>query len=237
MTERTRVIVIDDHPVVAMGLRHADQQVEVAAAVGSVEELLLMPPVEADVILLDLQLGSGGQVCGTEAIRLLLDNGLGPVVIYTSVAEDMILVACVAAGATGAVTKQASPQVLGDVVRMAAKGLTWFDPAVAGALQRLKTGRHAGALSVQQAAALRLRGQGLTQRAIAERIGVSDAEIVNKYLRSAVEKLTDPNDQPETTGRHPGAGIDDLAQRSGLASGLVRHVDVDPRRPDRPGKR
>jgi DNA-binding NarL/FixJ family response regulator len=97
--ERTRVIVIDDHPVVTMGLRHPDQELEVVDAVGSVEDLLRKPPVDAEVVLLDLQLGAAGLVCGTEAIRLLLDNGLGPVVIYTSVAEDMILVACIAAGA------------------------------------------------------------------------------------------------------------------------------------------
>jgi hypothetical protein len=106
----------------------------------------------------------------------------------------------------------------------------WVDPLVAGALRRLADGRHAGALSPQQANALRYRGQGLTQRAIAERIGVRDPDIVNKYLRTAVEKLGEPAGPGD--GRHPGAAIDDLARRTGLGSGLVHDDDVQPRRQD-----
>jgi DNA-binding NarL/FixJ family response regulator len=150
------------------------------------------------------------------------------VVIYTSLAEDMLLAACLAAGALGAVTKAAPPAVLGDVVGKAVDGITWVDPLVAGALRRLADGRHAGALSPQQANALRYRGQGLTQRAIADRIGVRDPEIVNKYLRAAVEKLGDPADSDD--GRHPGATINDLAWRSGVGRGLVQGTDVHPRR-------
>ena len=227
MTDRPTVVIIDDHPVVAMGLSHADSPVTVLAAVSTVEEFLRAPDPGAQVILLDLQLGPSGAV-GTQAIRLLLDNGRGPIVVFTSLAEDMLLAACLAAGALGAVTKAAPPTILRDVVDKAVAGMTWVDPLVAGALRRLADGRHAGALSPQQANSLRYRGQGLTQRAIADRIGVRDPEIVNKYLRAAVEKLSDGYEAGD--GRHPGAAIDDLARRSGLGSGLVRDADLQHRR-------
>jgi DNA-binding NarL/FixJ family response regulator len=161
---------------------------------------------------------------GTRAVRFLVDSGRAPVVVYTSLAEDMLLAACLAAGALGAVTKAAPPAVLRDVVDKAIAGITWVDPLVAGALRRLADGRHAGALSPQQANALHYRGRGLTQRAIAERIGVADPEVVNKYLRAAVEKLGGAH--PPADGRHPGAVIDDLARRSGLGPGLVTPGDL-----------
>jgi len=233
---RPRVVVIDDHPVVAMGLRHDDQEVEVVAEFSTVEDYLRAPAVPADVVLLDLQLGpatahAGARpVSGTRAIRLILDSGRGPVVVYTSLAEEMLLAACLAAGATGVVTKQAPPRTLGEVVRAAAHGHTWVDPLVAGALRRWADRRHAGTLSPQQANALRYRGQGLTQKAIAEKIGVSDPEIVYRYLRAAVDKLAEPDElrDAEAGGRHPGALTDDLARRSGLADDLVRHADLQP---------
>lgn len=223
MTGRPRVVVIDDHPVVALGLSHPDSPVQVLASFAAVEEYLRVPDPGAQAVLLDLQLHPAGAV-GTRAIRLLVDNGRAPVVVYTSFAEDMLLAACLAAGALGAVTKAAPPAVLRDVVDKAIAGATWVDPLVAGALRRLADGRHAGALSPQQANALRYRGQGLTQRAIAERIGVRDSEIVNKYLRAAVEKLSDAHDPAD--GRHRGAVIDELARRSGLGAGLVDEADL-----------
>lgn len=234
MTDRPRVVVVDDHPIVAMGLQHHDSPVEVLGAFSCVEDYLRAPDPGAQVVLLDLQLGSATgdervhPVSGTQAIRLVLDNARGPVVVYTSLADDMLLAACLAAGALGAATKAAPPAVVRDVVDKAIAGYTWVDPLVAGALRRLADGRHAGALSAQQANALRYRGQGLTQRAIAERIGVCDPDIVNKYLRAAVQRLGDHESSKD--GRHPGAAIDSLARRSGLASDLVRTVDLERKR-------
>jgi DNA-binding NarL/FixJ family response regulator len=231
---RPRVAVIDDHPVVAMGLDHPKQEIEVVAYFECVEDFVRAPDPHVDVILLDLQLdqaGTGGRASGTRAIRLILDRGGAPIVVYTSLIEEMLLAACLAAGATGLLTKKAPPRTIAEVVHAAAQGKTWVDPLVAGALRRWAERRHAGALSVQQANALRYRGQGLTQKAIAEKIGVSDPEIVYRYLRAAVEKLAEPDEgQDEGSGRHPGALTDDLARRSGLATDLVRHDDLQPRR-------
>lgn len=227
-----------------MGLDHPDQEIEVVASFTCVEEFLRVPAPPFDVVLLDLQLDSGisraeatRPASGTRAIKMILDSGRGPIVIYTTLAEEMLLAACLAAGATGIVTKQAPARTIGEVVRLAMIGKTWVDPLVAGALQRWGDRRHAGALSPQQANALRYRGQGLTQQAIADRIGVSDPEIVYRYLRAAVEKLADSADAGGATapGRHPGALIDDLARRSGLADDLVRHTDLQPPRKGRRG--
>jgi DNA-binding NarL/FixJ family response regulator len=216
-----------------MGLGHPDQEIEVVAAFTCVEDFLKAPRPPFDVVMLDLQLDSGisraatsRPASGTQAIRMILDDDRGPIVIYTTLAEEMLLAACLAAG------------TIGEVVRLAMAGKTWVDPLVAGALQRWGDRRHAGALSPQQANALRYRGQGLTQLEIARRIGVSDPESVYRYLRAAVEKLADPADEDGagTPGRHPGAIIDDLARRSGLADDLVRHIDLPPPRGKRRGR-
>ena len=204
---------------------------------GTVEEFLRAPDSRFDVLLLDLQLGTGRigdatkPIMGTQAIRRLLEAGKGPIVIYTAIAEDMLLAACLAAGAMGAVTKTAPTATISEVIQIVSRGNMWVDPTIAGALTRYAQRRHAGALSPQQANALRYRGQGLKQQAIADKIGVSDPEIVHRYLKAAVEKLADLDaGQVETGERHPGAHIDDVAQRSGLSGGLVRWEDLQANR-------
>lgn len=234
---RPRVVVIDDHPVIAVGLAELAPQIEVVASFGTVEEFLRAPDSRADVVLLDLQLNTGRTgnagmpIMGTEAIRRLLDSGKGPVVVYTAIAEDMLLAACLAAGAMGAVTKTAPSATITEVIRIVSRGSMWVDPTIAGALTRYAQRRHAGALSPQQANALRYRGQGLKQQAIADKIGVSDPEIVHRYLKAAVDKLADiESGESEALGRHAGAHIDDVAKRSGLSVGLVRWEDLQPKR-------
>jgi DNA-binding NarL/FixJ family response regulator len=243
---RIRVVLIDDQEVTRRGLPHLTEQIEVVAAFAAVEDFLRAPDVVFDVILLDLQLdgparaATPARIQGTAAIRRLREHHEKPIVIYTAIAEDMLLAACLAAGATGAVTKNAPGETLADVVRTAARGGMWVDPLVAGALTRYAERRHAGVLSPQQANALRYRGQGLKQRAIAEWIGVADPEIVHRYLKAAVDKLADLDDDralQDPGDRHPGAPVDDLARRSGLASGLVRWEDLQSRRHRRPGRR
>jgi DNA-binding NarL/FixJ family response regulator len=236
---RPRVVVIDDHPVIASGLAHETPEVEVVASFLDVEEFLRASDISYEVVLLDLQLGNrqgdAAGVMGTEAIRRILDDGRGPVVVYTAIAEEMLLAACLAAGAMGAITKAAPGATVADVVRVVASGHMWVDPSIAGALARYAQRRHAGALSPQQAHALQYRGQGLKQQAIANKIGVSDPEIVYRYLKSAVDKLATDVDidlMPAQGDEHPGAPIDRAAQRSGLSSGLVRWKDLQPR-PDR----
>ncbi len=84
---RPRVVVIDDHPVVAAGLAELAPQIEVVASFGTVEEFLRAPDSRPDVVLLDLQLDTGRTgnaakpIMGTEAIRRLLDSGKGPIVV------------------------------------------------------------------------------------------------------------------------------------------------------------
>ena len=236
---RLRVVVIDDHPVIASGLTCLAPQIEVVASFSTVEDFLGAPPSPADVVLLDLQLDAGRRagtqpIMGTAAIRCLLERGKGPVVVYTAIAEEMLLAACLAAGAMGAVTKNAPGATIAEVVRIVAQGDMWVDPAIAGALRRYAQRRHAGALSPQQANALRYRGQGLKQQAIADKIGVSDPEVVYRYLQSAVHKIADLDggEATEANGKHAGAHIDEIAQRSGLSSGLVRWEDLQTR-PDR----
>jgi hypothetical protein len=114
-------------------------------------------------------------------------------------------------------------------------GVMWVDPQSAGALHRYAQRRHAGALSEQQANALFCRGQGQKHQAIARNIGVKDAKVVDNYLRTAVQKLTDLETFENESGEgkdddlHPGVVIDEVARRSGLASGLVRWIDLHAR--------
>jgi DNA-binding NarL/FixJ family response regulator len=247
-----RIIVVDDHRVIHAGLSASVPQLDVVASYTTVEELLDGQRSPHDAILLDLRLDSPSNVTargssplmGTAAVRTLLDAGLGPVIIYSSVAEDMVIAGCLAAGAMGAASKAATGNGIAEVVRNAIAGRTWVDPTIAGALSAFAHNRHAGSLSAQQAEALRFRAQGLTQQTIASRIGVKDQETVHRYLRAAVDKLADHSFAvvEDAQGRHPGHRFDELARMTGLAGDLVRWEDIEAHRrrtvaPRRPGRR
>jgi len=239
MGRHIRVVAIDDHPVIPVGVAAMATDLSLVAAYPSVEAFLGDDAPQHDAVLLDLNLTRPGQpqgdaapLTGTAAIRALLEAGTRTVVVYTALATDMVLAGCLAAGAAGAVTKNAPASALVEVLEAAVAGRIWVDPAGAGALVALARGRHVGALSPQQAAALRLRAQGLKQQAIAARIGVKDEETVHRYLRSAVDKLTDYDAVGDIRRdeRHPGSLADEVARQSGLVGDLVRWEDIEAHR-------
>ena len=71
--------------------------------------------------------------------------------------------------------------------------------------------------------------QGLKQRAIENKIGVSDPAVVYRYLKTAVDKLAGPDTldpHGDQTDRRPGAHVEDVARQSGLSDGLVCWQDL-----------
>jgi DNA-binding NarL/FixJ family response regulator len=214
-----QVVVIDDHRMWREGVRASLGGVADVVASHNCVEAYLAHPVAADLVLLDLQLDSprnrtptgATPMIGTTAVKTMTDHL--PVLIQTSVPGDLILAACVAAGALGVVGKDAPVATLGDAIRSVHRGELYLDTALAGLLSVYARRQHAGLLGDQQASALKYRAQGLSLAQIAGMIGVEDPKTVHKYLKTATERL----------GMH---SIDEAARRSGLASGLVNRVDL-----------
>ncbi|MHA7270869.1 response regulator [Arthrobacter sp. HLT1-20] len=190
-----RILLVDDHPVVRAGLRAmltefegftvVAEAPEGAAAVKEVERLhTLGEPV--DVVLMDLQMGSGMDgVSATKAIKALPDAP--PVLILTTYDTDSDILAAVEAGASGYMLKDAPPEQIRGAVQSAAAGQTALAPEVAARLMgRIRN--PAPALSAREVELVELLATGMSNKAIAKALFISEAT-VKTHLVHIYDKL------------------------------------------------
>lgn len=185
-----RVLLVDDHPVVRAGLRAllaSHDEVEVVAEASSGEEAVaLAATAKPDVVLMDLRLGAGMDGAGATA-RITAMPEPPRVVVLTTYDTDADILRAVEAGASGYLLKDTAPHVLIDSVFAAARGETVLDPEVAQRLYRRMQQPRAD-LSAREVEVLGLVAQGLSNRAIAKQLFVSEAT-VKSHLVHAFTKL------------------------------------------------
>ncbi|MFF7330422.1 response regulator [Streptomyces sp. NPDC008150] len=191
------VFLLDDHEVVRRGVYEmlsAEDDIEVVGEAGTAAEALVrIPATRPDVAVLDVRLpdGSGVEVCREvrshdDSVRCLM---------LTSFADDEALFDAIMAGASGYVLKAIRGGELLSAVRDVAAGRSLLDPeATARVLERLRgggTGKDDDALSHltdQERRILDLIGEGLTNRAIGERMHLAEKTIKN-YVSGLLAKL------------------------------------------------
>jgi two-component system response regulator DevR len=194
-TEKITVFLLDDHEVVRRGLRdllESDGDIEVVGESGSAQEAIRrIPALRPDVAILDGRLpdGSGIDVCREIRSR---DPHIAALVL-TSYDDDEALFSAIMAGAAGYVLKQVRGQDLLDAVRRVAAGQSLLDPAVTQqVLDRLREGPKQDSaldgLTEQERRVLELIGEGLTNRAIGERLFLAEKTVKN-YVSSLLAKL------------------------------------------------
>ncbi|WP_031516156.1 response regulator [Streptomyces sp. NRRL F-5123] len=209
-----RVVVADDQaavrePLAAVLDLAEDIDVVAAAADGSgVLDAVAAGPV--DVVLMDLRMPV---LDGIETTRRL--SGEHPevaVVVLTTFADDDSILAALGAGARGYLTKNAGRQDIVRAIRAAAAGQSVLDREVQDRL--LATVRARPAASGQQLPAdltprerevLTLIGQGLPNRAIAEKLFVSEAT-VKTHINNLFAKA-DIRDRADAVRRAIAAGL------------------------------
>ncbi|GAA3320319.1 response regulator [Arthrobacter ramosus] len=204
MTDNIRVLLVDDHPVVRAGLRAmlADfEGVQVVAEAGdggaALAELsklhTLGEPV--DVVLMDLQMGSG--MDGVTATGKIKAGEAGtpppPVLILTTYDNDADILAAVEAGASGYMLKDAPPEQIRQAVVSAAAGQTALAPEVAARLMgRIRNPVHA--LSAREVQLVELLATGMSNRAMAKQLFISEATVkthlVHIYGKLGVDNRT-----------------------------------------------
>jgi two-component system response regulator DevR len=194
-TEKIKVFLLDDHEVVRRGLRdllESDGDIEVVGESGSAQEAIRrIPALRPDVAILDGRLpdGSGIDVCREVRSR---DPHIAALVL-TSYDDDEALFSAIMAGAAGYILKQVRGQDLLDAVRRVAAGQSLLDPAVTQqVLDRLREGPKQDTalegLTEQERKVLELIGEGLTNRAIGERMFLAEKTVKN-YVSSLLAKL------------------------------------------------
>jgi DNA-binding NarL/FixJ family response regulator len=196
-TGKITVFLLDDHEVVRRGVHEllsAEADIEVVGEAGTAEDALVRIPATApDVAVLDVRLpdGSGVEVCREVRSR----NENIKCLMLTSFADDEALFDAIMAGASGYALKAIRGSELLAAVRDVAAGRSLFDPvATARVLERLREGnRPAGDerlanLTDQERRILDLIGEGLTNRAIGERLHLAEKTVKN-YVSSLLSEL------------------------------------------------
>lgn len=197
MTEKLKVMLVDDHEVVRQGLKallEAEGDLEVVAEAGNgtaaVDSARIYKP---QVVVMDVRMPDGG---GVEACRAIRDDDPSiQVIMLTSYSDDDALFNSIMAGAAGFVLKQIRGRDLVDAIKTVGRGESLLDPGVTKrVLERLRKSKFddkdpkLARLSPQEERILGMIGDGLTNREIAERIHLSDKTVKN-YVSTILQKL------------------------------------------------
>jgi len=192
-----RIVLVDDHEVVRLGLRALINRQKLMEVVGeaaeaneAVEKCLSLKP---DVVILDIRLAGTSGIDACQQIVAQLPET--KVIMLTSYAEDEMLFAAIRAGAAGYVLKQAGGMDVVRAIEMAAEGKAMLDPSVTAhvlaAVRRAAETQDANAfaeLSGQERRVLARITVGETNREIAQQLHLGEGTVRN-YVSNIFVKL------------------------------------------------
>ena len=193
---RRRILVVDDHEVVRIGLRQLfDAQPDLHVC-GEAETLAeaeaAIPALAPDVVILDLTLG---EESGLELLRWLGGTDHPARVLVLSMFDESLYSDdALALGARGYLMKDAPPEELLKAVRtIAAGGVHLSERLAQRVMRRVAAGREltpspGDALTGREQEVVDLLGQALTTREIAERMGTA-IKTIDSHKRNICEKL------------------------------------------------
>jgi DNA-binding NarL/FixJ family response regulator len=178
---KTRLMIVDDHEVVRMGLKAAleveDDFSVVAEASNGRDAIDKARAHHPDIVLMDVRMDG---IDGIEACREIRNELPGTkVLMLTSFAEEETVVAALLAGAAGYVLKNVARARLLEALRSVARGESLLDSKVTrGVLEKLVAGdgkkSERDVLTEREHEVLVLIADGATNKEIAIKLVVSE---------------------------------------------------------------
>lgn len=193
---RSRILLVDDHPVVRLGfaqlLSHEHDLSICGEAASAAEGLELAERLEPDLVLLDISLPGES---GLELLKRLRKLRPGMPVLICSMHDEMLFAErAIRAGARGYIGKREAPDELVTAVRAVLAGERYLSPRFAQLLDAAGRGSRAelpgpvSALSDRELEVFELIGRGVGTREIAERLGIS-VKTAETYRENIKQKL------------------------------------------------
>lgn len=192
-----RVLLVDDSPLIRLGLRSALEDYadivlvgEAGTAAAGVAAVMKLKP---DVVLLDLHLPD---LSGLEACRQIIKfRPLTRVLILTSSSNERNVQEAMSAGAQGYLLKENDGAALAAALRTVAAGNAVLDPSLAGQVLNLVRQRGETSpreklklLSPQERRVVAFLAEGLTNKEIGDCLNLTEKTVKN-YLATIFSKL------------------------------------------------
>jgi DNA-binding NarL/FixJ family response regulator len=186
-----RVLVVDDHGLHRDGTRQILEQhpdLEVVGDVASGETALaLVRQLHPDVVLMDIRLPGMNGIEASRRIRK--DHPDVRVLMVTAHDDEEYVRGALDAGAAGYLSKTAPGRKLVEAVRAVAAGTTVLEPAMmTRLLSEPGSRRAANGLTDRELAVLKLLAEGLHNKQVAKRLGIS-MRTVERHCDNIYDKL------------------------------------------------
>ena len=186
----TRIALVDDYEIVRAGLRvllATEPDLAVVAEYGTcVEALTELPLAAVDVAVVDVRLPDGDGIDLCAALTAVAPDLR--CVVLTAYADDAALLRAAAAGVAAFVRKDADGGALLRAVRDVAAGGSSLGPRFAATPGARPRAADDGRLTAQERRVVALVTEGLTNRRIGERLGLSEKTVKN-YVSNVLSKL------------------------------------------------
>ena len=203
---RTRILIVDDHPIVIHGVRHLldfEPDFEVVGhASNGLEAVKMAISTEADLVILDLRLPDVAYIDLCRRMRAALPNA--QVVIFTAFIEGARLRACLACGVAGVLIKDAQGLDLVRDLRRIRSGVKVIDIRVLAALESEDAPWNV-ILSPRERQVLGLLAEGMSGKEMTSVLGLS-SNTVRSYCDSLLGKLGSTS-RLKALARARGAGL------------------------------
>ena len=187
MKAKLKVLLVDDHLVVRMGLSTLiglEKDISVVGTAGNGKEALrLVRQHRPDVIIMDLMMPEMG---GAEATaRIMKEFPSSRILLLTTFGDSDDLRSAMEAGAISAIVKDASHDELVSAIRETAAGRHMISPEIR---QAIRGSESTPELNRRQIDILTYAAKGMITNAIAEKLGIGP-DCVKAHLRTAFAKL------------------------------------------------
>jgi len=184
----TRILLADDHPMIQAAveamLRGSDYKLVSKASSGN-EALREIAEHDPEIVVLDIQMPDGS---GLEVLRQLRSSGDDrKVVLLTASLDEAGFAEALSLKVDGVLLKTSDPALLLDCLDSVRAGDEWIDQHLQAEAARTAQSRNRSVLSPRETDLVKLVRQGLRNRDIAEKLGITEGT-VKVYLHSVFEK-------------------------------------------------
>lgn len=192
MEKKIKVLIVDDHEMVRMGLAaflQTESEIEVVGeATNGKEGMQLAEKFKPDIVLMDLVMEGMDGIAATKAIRQKYPEI--KVIILTSFSDQEKVFPVIEAGAFGYLLKTSSAAEIVEAIRQAAEGKPVIEGKVAGMMMshmQKEPAKHEK-LTPRELEVLQLIGKGMSNQEIGERLFIG-IRTVKTHVSNILAKL------------------------------------------------